>query len=40
MENRINEKTLDGLQVEILGDPANAHVAAQFGRHLADYALD
>ena len=40
VENRINDGTLDGLRAAIQVDPANARLAAHFGRHLADYALE
>jgi hypothetical protein len=40
MESRINEGTLDGLRAAIQVDPANARLAAHFGRVLADYAHD
>jgi dipeptidyl aminopeptidase/acylaminoacyl peptidase len=50
IENRIHEKrsvvglrdpigTLDGLRAAMYVDPANARLAAHFGRRLADYAL-
>jgi hypothetical protein len=39
IENRIKEDTLDGLRAAIQVDPANACLAAHFGRALADCAL-
>jgi WD40 repeat protein len=39
VDNRINEGTPEGLRAAILIEPANARLAAQFGRALADYAL-
>jgi hypothetical protein len=39
VENRINDGTLEGLRAAIQVDPENAHLAAHFGRCLADYAL-
>jgi hypothetical protein len=39
LENRIKERTIDGLRVAMQVDPANARVTAYLGRCLADYAL-
>jgi hypothetical protein len=39
IENRIKDGTLDGLRAAIQVDPANARLAAYFGRALADFAL-
>jgi hypothetical protein len=39
LENRINERTVEGLRAAIQIDPANARVNAHLGRHLADQAL-
>ena len=40
VEERINDGILDGLRAAIIVDPANMRLAAHFGRHLADYALE
>jgi WD40 repeat protein len=40
MENRIKEGTVEGLRAALEVDPANAHVTAHLGRHLADQALE
>jgi WD40 repeat protein len=40
IENRINQGAIDGLRSAIQVDPANARLAAHFGRHLAGYALE
>jgi hypothetical protein len=39
VENRIKEATVEGLRAAIQVDPANARLAAHFGRCLADEAL-
>lgn len=38
--NRITKGTLDGLRAVIDVDPANTRLAANFGRRLADYAVE
>jgi hypothetical protein len=40
IKNRISEGVIDGLRVAIQVDPANARLAAHFGRRLADYSLE
>jgi hypothetical protein len=40
VEERISEGTLDGLRAAMLVDPANMHLAAHFGRSLAEEALE
>jgi WD40 repeat protein len=40
VENRIKDGTLDDLRAAIFVDPANARLAARFGRALAGYAVD
>jgi hypothetical protein len=39
LENRIKERTVEGLRAALQVDPANASVTAHLGRRLADYAL-
>jgi hypothetical protein len=39
IENQIEEGTLDGLRAAMQMDPANARLAAHYGRRLADYSL-
>jgi len=39
IENQIEEGTLDGLRAAMQVDPANARLAAHYGRRLADYSL-
>jgi hypothetical protein len=39
VENRIKEKTMEGLRTALQIDPANARVTAHLGRVLADQAL-
>ena len=38
--NRITKGTLDGLRAAIDVDPANTRLAANFGRRLANYAVE
>jgi hypothetical protein len=40
LENRIKERTVEGLRAAMHVDPANARVTAYLGRRLADYALE
>jgi hypothetical protein len=40
IENRIKGGPIEGLQAAILVDPANARLAAHYGRRLADRALE
>ncbi len=39
VENRIKERTIEGLRTALQVDPANARVTAHLGRRLADQAL-
>jgi len=39
IENQIEEGTIDGLRAAMQVDPANARLAAHYGRRLADYSL-
>jgi hypothetical protein len=39
LENRIKERTVEGLRAAMQVDPANARVTAHLGRCLADHSL-
>lgn len=40
MEHTIEKGTLDELRAAVRADPANARLAAHFGRRLADFFVD